>query len=267
MLESLAPEENVAIYQSLYGIEVALREMIIEHLSRVAGPRWYKQRLPEEIRKASVEKILRERGGRWTCHVDFHPIYYTNFSELQQIIERQDNWRDTFQSIFGSKAVVCGTLTELDPIRNKIAHNRRATPSDVQIVRASLEKIASAIGLNTFHAYVARCTAAPSVGQTLESLRNECVNCETHCLAYMVLPQTQVMQATENQWWFDNDYLGVDLQPIVVYYDLLKQYDVLPKARGTGHTLEQWICTVSLPEACRSAIAVLDQLLKQWTPE
>src|SRR5258708_7569436 len=134
------PQDNILVARHLYCIEVALRELIIESLHSLAGTRWYKQRLPEVVWKESLKKLADERKSKWTQVVNHHPLYYTNFAELKVIIERHDNWRDVFQGFFESREVFVGTLAELDPIRNKVAHNRRATNADVQIAKAASEK-------------------------------------------------------------------------------------------------------------------------------
>lgn len=47
----MVPNENIQIFNYLYRIENALRELIIKSLEAIDGPRWFKKRLPTDILK------------------------------------------------------------------------------------------------------------------------------------------------------------------------------------------------------------------------
>jgi len=103
------PATNNQISGYLYSIETALGELIIQEVGGAAGPKWFKQRVPETIRKEATARYEAERASRWSTFVPFHQIYYTNFGELKQIIERADNWK-LFANIFKGREVLIGTL-------------------------------------------------------------------------------------------------------------------------------------------------------------
>lgn len=239
--ESLVPPQNVLAYGKLYRIEVAIRELIVELLDGVDGPRWYRKRLPEQVWKASVDKLRRERSSRWIQMIPLHPIYYTNFSDLQQIVERQDNWRDAFQTVFGRKEIVSGTLIELDPIRNRIAHNRRATRSDLAILSAAEDKLRASFGQDRYYSLVDRCTSAPDIAAHLAALVVELNMLGQCCIRCKALPERSVWKNLSGQWWLDDEYLGSDLTALRVFYDLLSAYAELPRVRGSGHQIEAWV--------------------------
>ncbi|MHC5773960.1 Swt1 family HEPN domain-containing protein [Nostoc sp.] len=69
-------------------------------------------------------------------------------------MEKNDNWKGVFESIFGRKEIVSATLTEIEFIRNKIAHNRKATQSDINIIKSSYTKILNTIGEEKFNSLV-----------------------------------------------------------------------------------------------------------------
>jgi hypothetical protein len=121
------PQENIEIFTILYQIETALRELIIEVLSKVEGSKWYLRRLPGDILQKYKDGRILERQIPWTQFIPHNPIYYVDFPHLKVIMERSDNWKDAFEPIFARKEVVIGILIEIEPIRNKIAHNRKAT--------------------------------------------------------------------------------------------------------------------------------------------
>ena len=90
------PAENAECFSYLYVIETALRELIVECLEQAAGSRWYKTRLPENPLESFKMGRRVERECPWHQSVPLHPIYYTEFPHLKEIIERSDNWKDTF---------------------------------------------------------------------------------------------------------------------------------------------------------------------------
>src|SRR6266511_1781355 len=137
----LVPEENRAIYCYIYMIETCLREFIIEMLAAVAGPKWFKSRMPGNLLEKCRESVRFERQIKWTQFVPHHQLYYLDFPELKTIIVRTDNWSDAFEPIFKRQDIFVGTVSELEPIRNKIAHNRRATSTDLRIVEAAYSKL------------------------------------------------------------------------------------------------------------------------------
>ena len=92
MNENLVPEENIRIYCHLYIIENAVRELIVELLSAIDGPRWYKKRLPGDVLGKYREGVEFERGIKWFQLIPLHPIYYIDFPDLKKIIERDNNW-------------------------------------------------------------------------------------------------------------------------------------------------------------------------------
>ena len=95
-----APSNSVQAFNLLFAIENALREFIIESLSRFAGPKWYKTRLPGDVLKKYREGQQYERATPWIELVPHHPIYYVDFSDLRKIIEQNNNWADVFKDLY-----------------------------------------------------------------------------------------------------------------------------------------------------------------------
>src|SRR5690242_15851284 len=121
------PEENGRCYSLMYAIENGIRELIIEELSNLEGPLWYKHRLPGDILTKYREAVRLQRQVVWTKMVPHHPLYYLDFPDLKKIIEREDNWKDSFSAIFTRKELISATLSEIEPTRNSLAHNRKLT--------------------------------------------------------------------------------------------------------------------------------------------
>jgi len=231
--------------QYLYSIETALRELIIDSLKAIDGSLWYKHRLPGGDENSPLEKYRKgidvERNTIWTQSVPQHPIYYIDFPHLKMIIERRDNWEDVFKHIFSRKDILSSALSELEFIRNKIAHNRKATCKDVEIVKAAYAKLSAAIGERKFNELVARCTCAMEISEQLAELQKESEKSFHMCKKYEPLENLEVWKSICDEWWFDESYLGHDISRIVNYFQTMEEYARLPRTRGTGHKIEAWV--------------------------
>jgi hypothetical protein len=194
--------------------------------------------------------------------VPLHPIYYTNFSDLQQIVERQDNWRDAFQTVFGRKEIVSGTLQELDPIRNRIAHNRRATRTDLSILVAAEDKLKASFGQDRYYRLVERCTSAPDIVAQLAALLGELSMLGQCCIRCESLPERLVWKNLSGQWWLDDEFLGSDLTVLRAFYDLLSAYAALPRTRGSGFEIEAWVAQNGLVEKLRAARISIEAIVQ-----
>jgi hypothetical protein len=241
MSKKLAPEENIKIYCYLYSIETALREIIIELLSAIDGSLWYKKRLPGDILGKYCKGIEFERSIKWSQLVPHHPIYYIDFPDLKKIIEREDNWRDAFRSIFSKREIVDSLFSELEVIRNKVAHNRKATTLDVEIARIAYEKSSECVGRDHFHQLSARCTCAMDIPERLSELQKECEITFRICKDCKRLEEIDVWESISAEWWFDESYLGHKLEAIADYFETIARYLALPWSRGSGHKIESWV--------------------------
>jgi len=164
------PKENIDAFCYLYKIETGLREFIIDSLQNVVGTRWYKERLPGDILQKYKDGLKAEKTAKWTQLIPHHPLYYVDFPDIKKIIVRRDNWREVFSKTFYRESIVEGTLEELEPIRNKIAHSRKISSKDVTILKAAYDKISEAIGLKKFTELESRCTYAPDLYHQLTEL-------------------------------------------------------------------------------------------------
>lgn len=242
MDKQLVPKENIEIYCCMYSIENVLRELIIDLLKSIDGPRWYKKRLPGDILEKYREGLKYERNIKWIQLIPHHPIYYIDFPDLKKIIEREDNWKDIFKCIFGSrKDIVTSIISELEPIRNKIAHNRKVTYADVEIVKGAYTKLLKIIGEKKFNEIATKHTYALDIYGRLTKLQNEAEKIYEFLKNYEPLEGIETWKSIRNEWWFDESYLGHDLDEIVSYFKCIEEYNNLPRTRGCGHKIESWV--------------------------
>jgi hypothetical protein len=255
------PEENVRSFKLMYAIENGIRELIIELLSKLDGPLWYKRRLPGDVLAKYREGIELQRQTKWLNLIPHHPIYYVDFPDLRKIIERQDNWKDAFSTIFARKDLLSATLSELEPARNALAHNRKLAEQDLILLEAASAKLASALGAERFRRLVSITSTACAIRETLTNLRSAleahldlCVNCQE-------LKSMEVWDQVRQQWWFDETYLGQSTDPLEKCFELLIQYSQLPRHRGCGHIVESWVKDSKLSVVASSALESLQKLI------
>jgi len=195
------PPQNAEIYGRLFEIENALRELIVESMSAVAGPRWYHHRLPHESRVNVEQGLARDHQTRWTQNVIHHPMYYVDFSDLRLTIEQRDNWSDAFRQVFSkNKELVTTDLSELEFIRNKVAHNRRASTVDVDVVRAAHAKLTSVLG-NRLEALSQRYSIVSSAATYLGQLKREGEVAYTLCSRGRRIKNLGTWELAASTWW------------------------------------------------------------------
>lgn len=238
---SLVPKINIEAYSYLYAIETALRELIIDSLEKIAGPKWYKQRLPAEALQKYKDGKSYELSIKWTRLIPHHPIYYIDFTHIRQIIIRNDNWDDIFKGVFGRKSFIENTLSELEPIRNNIAHNRKLSIGDLKIVKTAYTKLEGALGSDRLIQLQKRCTSALDIYNRLKALQKECVLTYKLCSKYEAVKSLDIWVSVCVEWWFDASYLGKKLEGIIVYFNAIQEYTRIPRRRGTGHKIEAWV--------------------------
>jgi len=261
-ISSNLPDENLQAYMLLYNIEVGLRELIIECLEAICGSNWHKTRLPSDVLENYRRGVQYQRNLKWSQLIPHHPLYYIDFPDLKKVIDRNDNWKDVFQPIFGRKDILIGTLSELEPIRNSIAHNRKITSNDLRSTQSACDKIVNAIGRDHFNAYVSKCTFANAIHGTLKLLDSEAQSALDCCRDCKPLDELKVWKRIADKWWFDEDYLGCSLDDIRAYFALLEAYTQLPRARGSGHKIERWVIENRLEENYIKARGQLTKLFK-----
>lgn len=264
MAEEVPPKTNIEAYRDLFHVENVLRELIIDCLSGPGGPRWYKQRLPLDILKKYQEGLDYEKRVPWVRLNPHHPIYYLDFPDLRKIIEKEDNWRDVFKAIFTRKDVLTAILSELEPIRNKVAHNRIITSEDAHLTRTAREALISAIGPDRFSALASRCTVAKGIHEMLVALYEEAEKCLRSASECEQLPDPKAWKSASEKWWFDGSYLGTELDGINSLFAIFEEYAVLPRGRGTGHKLEKWVRERNIEETFELATREFSDLLREW---
>jgi len=247
------PKSTIDAMRYLFVIENALRELIIEELSKIAGPRWYKERLPGDILTKYRDGLTYERSLRWVQLVPHHPIYYVDFPHLRLIITRKDNWNDAFKRYFFNPDALDATLSEIEYLRNKAAHNRMISTYDLNLLDGTYSKLSTALGEERFLGLAKRCTHLTDLKSVFSRLGEEVETSYQLCRAVQPCAPPTVWPCVESEWWFDESYLGRPTQAIQAYFGLLALYITMPRGRGEGYKIEKWIAEVDLKSAYENA--------------
>ena len=123
-------------YEIFYCLEKTIRKLIVDSLE-VAEPKmwWNQQRIPQVIFLDVQKRMQREKDSGITLRSD-EPIDYTNFGELGEIIK--NNWA-VFGSIFDSPKAVERVLSNLNLLRNSIAHCSPLAEDEIVRLRLSVK--------------------------------------------------------------------------------------------------------------------------------
>jgi energy-converting hydrogenase A subunit M len=106
-------------YALYYSLENSIRRLISERLSERHGAKWWKDRVPEGIKK-EVEKKQKEEKDTTMSIRSEDPLAYTNFGELIGIFDQ--NWADFSDTLRSQKAMQT-ILSQFNKIRNVVAHS------------------------------------------------------------------------------------------------------------------------------------------------
>ena len=123
------------------------------------------------------------------------------------------------------------------------------------------ERLSTRIGQERFFELLARCTVQEAIPQALADLNRELRSAHQRCMRCETLEALGVWRRVEDEWWFDADYLGHELDAVQRSFALFEAYGYLPRSRGTGHKLEEWVKSQNIEQASAAAAEQLSVLL------
>jgi hypothetical protein len=122
-------------YSIMFVLENSIRLFITRAFSSVYGSNWWDQVPDKKSLKSVVTKVserkTKDSENWYHSKRGVHEIYYTDYTELLQIIRVFDSIFSKFFKKGAAKNLV-GKLEELGPTRNVIAHNNPITPKDLE---------------------------------------------------------------------------------------------------------------------------------------
>lgn len=139
--QSLAKEADrmADVYPDMYVFENLIRYVVRRTLEKKYDKNWWKQPniVSNEIKRNVQKRKKTERKNRWHTNRGSHEIFYTNFSDLNRMIETNPH---EFREIFADSEIQ-SHMRQLEHSRNIIAHNNPLPPKEVNRIKMYLDDL------------------------------------------------------------------------------------------------------------------------------
>ncbi|MGK2911687.1 MAG: Swt1 family HEPN domain-containing protein [Sphingobium sp.] len=133
---------NRDAFDRLQRLETALRYFVDEAMSAQFGNDW----MDAQVDRAIVDGWRRKRDIEVSATgIGASLIQYADFTDYKAIIERSDNWRRVFRSVFNRLADIQESLQRLYPIRNKAMHARMLTKAERNLLIVEAHRVRRAL--------------------------------------------------------------------------------------------------------------------------
>lgn len=119
----------------------------------------------------------------------------------------------------------------------------------------------AAIGVPYFENSVSRYTFTPDIFERLVELQMEAENSLLICREFNPLIKLEVWNSVRNAWWFDDSYLGEKIDKIGEFFHIVEEYSHLPRKRGDGYKIENWVRNSNIEVKYLEAKAQFDTIL------
>jgi hypothetical protein len=122
-------------YELFYCLEQSIRKLISETLTEAEGANWWDTKVPAGILQEVKDRIQKEVDSGITQRSE-EPIDFTTFGELSSIII--SNWT-LFNTIFTSRKAVERVMSNLNTLRNPIAHCCPLSEDEIDRLRLTVK--------------------------------------------------------------------------------------------------------------------------------
>jgi hypothetical protein len=128
-------QRRIRCQDALFELETNMRDFIETELSSLEGPRWWKRRVHQDIRReCESRQVDRERGGG----IGYKPIEFAYIGHLQSVILQRNNWDEAFEGHFESQVAFQAMMQWVTVVRNDVDHARYSSNSDyIQFMTAA----------------------------------------------------------------------------------------------------------------------------------
>lgn len=255
---------NAEAYKLLFDIEVLLREVVQHRLLTAYGQRWLRQGVPGDVQEKVRAGISNDKRVSWSKQVLHSPLYYIDFPDLKKIIVNGTNWPSAFSEIFFPKSTTDNALSEIEIVRNKIAHNRIASKDDLAVLKASWVKLIRSVSTSEISDAKRAICKRILLKVTLDEFY-------AHILSALKLMKSghrltsKITDSflTVNEWWFDEIYFGADLENVIRLVELCNLYQAIPGGLGQAIVRRNWAFDNDIFSLFDKVFAVFDSILKE----
>jgi hypothetical protein len=130
-----------AAHDCLQKLEFQLRKFIDHSLTKIAGAKWPKSRLPNGF----YDKWKSKKSADGDNANDLPLVAYADFTEYPGIICRSDNWKEVFEPVFKRMESVRESFQRMHPIRLAIAHARPISNADALYFYIEVKRLVEAL--------------------------------------------------------------------------------------------------------------------------
>ncbi len=253
-------QRQLEAYCGLFRIEVFLRELVIDELSRL-GPQWRRQCIPPDVRESMRNGIASEKSAPMQRVRLLDPIYYTDFPDLKKIIVKGDNWETIFRHVFPNKDIIAAKLLELEPIRNAVAHSRSISQDELELVKVAETYMLAIVGKDQYRVLSQRESRAPSVADALARTYAYCASVIPRLKLCETIEEPSDLITMHDRGLLDEVFLGISADLVVTFLRKINAYRRLPRRRGEGHLIEHFCRRERLEALAEDTQALLKQLL------
>lgn len=127
-------------YSILFKLENELRTFIEKRLREEYNEEWWVKGVPLRVRKSAEQNEEKEPNSALGL------LYFTEFSDLRKIIQKEENWHNIFKKYFTTLEQIISRLDELEHIRHTIAHTRLLSNEDFEKLDLFYREIKKMIG-------------------------------------------------------------------------------------------------------------------------
>lgn len=124
-LRIMASRPKMGAFGAIDAFENALRAFVSAKLEAIAGPNWFKQRVPGDVMIRAKE---RRREAMRAGEPQLSLIHYTDLGDLIGVILRKDNWGELFEVVFDRAEWLRVDLERLNTHRRPTMHSRPVDP-------------------------------------------------------------------------------------------------------------------------------------------
>jgi hypothetical protein len=124
-LRIMASRPKMGAFGAIDAFENALRAFVSAKLEAVAGPNWFKQRVPGDV---TTRAKGRRREAMRAGEPQLSLIHYTDLGDLIGVILRKDNWGEMFETVFDRAEWLKVDLERLNTHRRPTMHSRPIEP-------------------------------------------------------------------------------------------------------------------------------------------
>lgn len=124
-LRIMASRPKMGAFGAIDAFENALKAFVSAKLKAVAGPNWFKQRVPGDIAARAKE---RRREAMRAGELQLPLIHYADLGDMIGVILRKDNWGEIFEMVFDRAEWLKVDLERLNTHRRPTMHSRPIEP-------------------------------------------------------------------------------------------------------------------------------------------